>query len=717
MEWMLSSSVLILAILLIRRLTLGRISMRLRYALWALVLVRLLVPFSFGSTSVSIMNTAQQVPVIQDAQVLHDIQYIEHTSGGAVEGYHQGDYMADFPTVLAEHKSEAEFSRMSAVLNVRDFLVPLWKIGTLVFLTVFLLANLRFRRELRRNRTRLDASDCPLPVYVTDSVETPCLFGLFCPTIYVTPEVQDDPKALHYALEHELTHFYQGDFLWSILRCLCLSLHWFNPLVWLAVKLSRQDAELSCDEGTIRRIGENHRIAYGNTLIDLTCAQRRPKDLLHAATTMTGSKKSIRERVTFIARKPRNLALAVVMVALVTAVAVGCTFTGADKPTVEEPDAAPEPLTQEELVFFQENFFSPNYSIANQFLNSLYTSPENIDLFELFYNGTTLPGAMSEEEQQTLMAAYPNSWGNTGCIKLPVKDMDTILEQYTGLKLADTKRLGLEHFTYLEQYDAYYDFHGDTNARTSVEFTAGFRQGNQVSLYYEENKVVTLREAGDSWHILSNRYAPTPTAVVQLPDEEPFLTVPVDSLPASGPKQIAATAFTRREWGQLANDFYYQGTDGQPNRGILAGVWPDGKIYACYVVYDNLAGEDTYHRFLQLCDVEKTLYYVEHPEELAIRPYTGLLGRDGFSIDCRDGTFHYFFDDEGRLCRDMLPLDPIPQQFAAGSTLYAFHDDEQPELLIWNGTALQHGNLLQLLRDKGEEESFRYIRKNILKNK
>ena len=178
MEWILSSSVLILVVLLIRRLTLGRISMRLRYALWALVLVRLLVPFSFGSTPVSIMNTAQQVPVIQDAQVLHDIGHIEHAPSGAVEGYHQSDYSADFPTVIAQNKSEEEFSRMTTVLNLRDVLIPLWKTGVLVLFAAFLLANLRFRRALRKNRRQLEVSDFPLPVYVTDSVETPCLLGL-----------------------------------------------------------------------------------------------------------------------------------------------------------------------------------------------------------------------------------------------------------------------------------------------------------------------------------------------------------------------------------------------------------------------------------------------------------------------------------------------------------------------------------------------------------
>lgn len=706
MAWILSSSVLIFVVLLIRRLTLGRISMRLRYALWALVLVRLLVPFSFGSTPVSIMNTAQQVPVIQDAQVLHDIQHIKRSPGGTVEGYHRGDYMADFPTVIAEQKSEEAFSRMSAVLHLRDMLLPLWRMGALVLACAFLLINLRFRTTLRKTRTRLETADIPLPVYVTDNVETPCLFGLLRPAVYVTPDVESDPKSLHYALEHELTHFYQGDFVWSILRCVCLCLHWFNPLVWLAVKLSRQDAELSCDEGTIRRLGESHRVAYGNTLIDLTCAQRRPTEVLYAATTMTGSKKSIRERVTFIARKPRNLALAVVIVTLVTAAAVGCTFTGADNPA-EEQEATPEPLTREELAYFQENYFSSDYSIANQFLNSLYTSPENIDLFELFYNGTTLPGAMSQEELETLLGAYPDIWADTGCKKLPVKDMDTILKQYTGLRFEETAGIGLDSLTYLEQYDAYYDFHGDTNARIGVEFSAGFRQGDQVFLYYED-KMVTLEKAGDSWHIRSNRFAPVPALPAHLPDEEPFLSVPVDTLATLEPQKVETTSFTRQEWGQLVDSFFYAGTDGAPNRGILAGVWPDGSIYACYVVYDNAAGEDTYHRFAKLCDAAYTeeVLNSEYPGTLLIQPYTDLLGHSGFSLFCSYGTAghqYYTFDAQGRLMKVLETGSAIDLQFTAGDAAYAFDDAgglEGFQLLLRDGDALRTAPLAELLKQE-----------------
>ena len=240
MEWVVSSSVLILVVILLRTLLGGKISLRLQYALWALVLVRLLLPVNFGGTALSIMNTAQRVPVVQDMETLQGFDNIEHMQGGSVEGYYTTDYMGDFPTTIAENKSETEFARMRTVLDMRELFIPVWKLGIAVMLAVFFSSNARFRQELNRRRTRLEKPDYPLPVYVTDSVETPCLFGLFSPTVYITPEVQANPITLYHALEHELTHFRHGDHFWALLRCACLALHWYNPLVWWAQRRSAQ---------------------------------------------------------------------------------------------------------------------------------------------------------------------------------------------------------------------------------------------------------------------------------------------------------------------------------------------------------------------------------------------------------------------------------------------------------------------------------------------
>lgn len=331
MEWIVSSSLLILVIAALRFLLKGRISLRLQYGLWAFVLVRLLVPFSFGSTPVSVMNTALEVPAVQDAVLLSGIDEIELKDGGVVEGYQSGPVAAAAPIPVANGKSEAEFSRMKMVLRARETFTAVWSLGSVVMFLVFAASNAAFRRKLKQGRTLLPAALDTLPVYLSASVETPCLFGLFQPCIYLTPAAVENPTTMRHAVEHEMTHFHHGDHIWSVMRCVCLILHWYNPLVWLAVVLSRRDAELACDESTILRLGEGERKAYGNTLIDLTCEKRTAAVLFRAATTMAGSRSGIRERITLIAKKPKTLWVTAVAAALIAAAAVGCTFTGAEK--------------------------------------------------------------------------------------------------------------------------------------------------------------------------------------------------------------------------------------------------------------------------------------------------------------------------------------------------------------------------------------------------
>ena len=334
-RWIIASSILIAVIITLRYILKGKISLMLQYALWVLVLVRLLVPVSFGSTGFSVMNTVGKIPVVQDVERVRGVGDMWHTEIGSVEGYPSYELMPETPVTVAERKTEAEFTRMERTLAFREAFVPIWLCGAAILFAVFAVSNGRFASRLRCTRKPLEVNGSELPVYITDETDTPCLFGLFHPAIYVTPEAAGEPRILRHTVEHETTHFRHGDNSWSILRGVCLALHWYNPLVWWAAFLSRRDAELACDEATINRIGENERAEYGRTLIGMTCQKRTA--LLITATTMTGSKSSIKERITLIAKKPRMAIYTLVAVVLVATVAVGCTFTGAkDKAPTDE---------------------------------------------------------------------------------------------------------------------------------------------------------------------------------------------------------------------------------------------------------------------------------------------------------------------------------------------------------------------------------------------
>lgn len=335
-EWMVSSFVLTAAVIALRYLLRGRVRPGVQYALWLLVLVRLLVPVSFGSSGMSVMTAVERAPVVQAAESVRDVDTIWQAHDGTVEGFSVGQLMPDVPVTVASGVTDNQFGRMESALTLRKVLLPVWWCGAGVTMLVFLAANSRFARRLRRSRVPLEtAEQTRLPVYVTTEPAAPCLFGLFRPAIYVTAETAADPQLLCHTTAHEMTHFRHGDHVWALLRTVCLALHWWDPLVWWAAALSRQDAELACDETTVRYLGETERAAYGRTLIRMTC--RRGAGVLLTATAMDGGKNSLRERIVLLAKKPRTAAAAAIALVLAAALCIGCTFTGAKKNGAETP--------------------------------------------------------------------------------------------------------------------------------------------------------------------------------------------------------------------------------------------------------------------------------------------------------------------------------------------------------------------------------------------
>lgn len=336
LEWIASSCALILVVLLLRRLLRGRIGPGLQYALWLLVLVRLLLPVSFGAARVSVQNLVRDADERAASQV---VTYVNQTAPDPVpsepapaqSATAQPQYTQS--AAAPQSQPEAQLTETARPVTLLDILRCAWYAGMAAMALWLIATNLAFRARLAKRARRIEYPGCKLPLYITEAVETPCLFGVLRPAIYLTPEAASEPVTLAHSVEHELTHYRHGDHIWALLRCLCLVLHWYNPLVWLAAALSRRDAELACDEATIRRLGENERAAYGRTLIRISCERRAT--LLRTATTMNCGKRGLRERIALIAKRPKTAAYALVILILAAVAVTGCTFTGAQ---AGEPD-------------------------------------------------------------------------------------------------------------------------------------------------------------------------------------------------------------------------------------------------------------------------------------------------------------------------------------------------------------------------------------------
>lgn len=222
------------------------------------------------------------------------------------------------------------YSRYTSIWDMPFWRWP-WYAGMAVMACLLVGSNLRFALALRKKRRQLspDAlpADCSTPVYLVEDLASPCLCGLLRPAIYVN-ERSLAPGRLTHILAHEQAHRRHGDHLWALLRIVCLCVYWFDPFVWWAAVLSRRDGELACDHSAIRCLGEDQRLEYGQTLVDMIAPGRALPGLLRTATTMTDKKRTMKERILLIAKKPHMAIATLVLVLLGAALAAVLAFSG-----------------------------------------------------------------------------------------------------------------------------------------------------------------------------------------------------------------------------------------------------------------------------------------------------------------------------------------------------------------------------------------------------
>ena len=338
-EILLTSSVLILALLALRRLFRRAISRRMQYALWALVLVRLLVPLNIGTLTHNILSVTEPVRAAVEERLGTPILYVqdgmERQQAQLVDdSAPQGEPLPPLSDSTQPAPTDEYYvvTPTYRTVTLAEILTYLWYAGMVIVGAWFLFTNLRFARALRRARTPYDTADCRYPVYVVSALPSPCLFGVLHPAVYLNDAAAASPETLRYVLAHEQTHARHLDPLWSMLRGVCLTVYWFDPLVWLAAVLSREDCELACDEGTLRMLGADERTAYGKTLLALVPVRDKPQNPLLGATTMTSGKKSLKERITRIAENRQARAVAVFAVIALAVLACAVSFTGGSRP-------------------------------------------------------------------------------------------------------------------------------------------------------------------------------------------------------------------------------------------------------------------------------------------------------------------------------------------------------------------------------------------------
>lgn len=346
---LITSSVLIAALLVLRRLFRSTLSQRVQYALWGLVLLRLLMPMNLPSADFSVLTVTQPLEERVVQRISTQPVSLPALPASTVRQQPVTPIQPPAQTGSQPFTDNVPATTQGRTVSMKFLLTAGWIVGSAVAAGFLLYANLSFWQKLRHLRRRYPVENCSLEVYLVDKgLSSPCLFGLFRPAIYLTPAALTSPARLRHVLAHEEAHARHLDHLWTLLRGVCLVIYWFDPLVWLASSAAKTDCELACDESVLARLGEAERVPYGQTLLSLIPVGRAGNPML-TATTMAAGKKQLKDRFSRIARKPRQFAAAVLAALLLAGLVTACSFSGskAGAPgSGESPDNSPAGSTQ-----------------------------------------------------------------------------------------------------------------------------------------------------------------------------------------------------------------------------------------------------------------------------------------------------------------------------------------------------------------------------------
>lgn len=267
------SSLLIMFIFMLRFVLKDKINSKLQYVLWLIVAVRLLIPFNFQctlETQAALPQTPISDFIFEDNEDLYERPFASFESQtekiNLPQSYQREEYQ------LSDNKENQSY----------DILFIIWITGIACILIVFGIRNVSFRKKIMKSMTLYNVSDKTydkaakiaglkhtIPVYLSKSLNSPCIIGIFHPVIVLTESFIDDAEKTKLALLHEMIHYKQKDNFFRLLGYILCAIYWFNPLVWLSAETARNDAELSCDSRVLQKLEPSEHFNYCYTLLSI----------------------------------------------------------------------------------------------------------------------------------------------------------------------------------------------------------------------------------------------------------------------------------------------------------------------------------------------------------------------------------------------------------------------------------------------------------------
>ena len=422
-----SASWLVVAVLILR-LVLKKVPKWVNVLLWGIVAVRLICPFSFES-ALSLIPSAETFPEKIISGPSFDVQTGITPIDNRINDY-LGDRYFEGVTVPANNGN-----------NVMAILTIVWIIGILLLATYTIISYWRLNRKVD---TAVHYKD---NIFQSENVSSPFVLGIIKPRIYLPFNMNG--QVLEHVVAHEQAHIRRKDHWWKPLGFLLLTIHWFNPLMWLAYVLLCRDIELACDEKVIKELGNEQRADYTQALVACSVNRR-----MIAACPLTFGEVGVKERVKSVMnyKKP---ALWVIIIAVIVCVGVAVCFLTNPKQDSYTLRIVVPAGSQEEFVYTDEEVSAIRNSIKIWSGDGLgdtevLLSPVN-KTTETGYTATYLTHGMPVE-----FDAEKNTWFKIGVNMQNPTNEDIIVYvevENVEVRIVDEINSVIEWFDYLETPD------------------------------------------------------------------------------------------------------------------------------------------------------------------------------------------------------------------------------------------------------------------------
>lgn len=295
-----SASWLVLAVLLLR-FVLKKAPKWVNVLLWGIVAARLVCPFSIES-ALSLIPSAETIT----PDIMMAANPTIQTGIPAVN------------SVVNPLISDAFAPQPVASANPLQIWIPIlsmiWVTGVAALLVYTAVSYWCLRRKVS------EAVILRNNIYQSENVGSPFVLGIFKPKIYLPYHMND--QDLEHVVAHEQAHICRKDHWWKPLGFLLLTVHWFNPLMWLAYALLCRDIELACDESVIKDLGNEQRADYTKALV--VCSVNRR---MIAACPLAFGEVGVKERVKSVMNYKKPAFWVIVLAVIACATAAVCFLT------------------------------------------------------------------------------------------------------------------------------------------------------------------------------------------------------------------------------------------------------------------------------------------------------------------------------------------------------------------------------------------------------